>query len=137
MEADTAKLNLLVIATQRTPLAARISMALAEVGFRVAALTPYGHLVRRTRYVRAHFPYRLGFGLGPLLQAFGGWCRDLLVCTADPAVWKVQALHRVASASHDEASRWVSKLIELSLGPESSFRPVGNKSAFLEQVELE
>src|ERR1700724_3403866 len=40
---DAAKLKILVIATQKTVLAARISMALADVRFRVADLTPRGH----------------------------------------------------------------------------------------------
>jgi hypothetical protein len=46
-DADATKLKVLVIATQKTELAARISMALADAGFRVAALTPHGHPVRR------------------------------------------------------------------------------------------
>src|SRR5215467_14852065 len=39
-DADAPKLKILVIATRKTPIAARISMALADAGFRVAALTP-------------------------------------------------------------------------------------------------
>jgi hypothetical protein len=131
------KLNVLVIATQRTPTAARIAMALADVGFRVAALTPYGHVVRTTRTIRVHFSYRSRSGLKSILRAIDLWHPDLLVCNDDRAVWELQKLHRRTSASDAPSMRRVSELIELSLGPAGSFPAIGDKSAFSAQVEIE
>jgi hypothetical protein len=130
-------LNLLVIATQRTPLAAPISMAFADVGFRVATLTPYGHVVRRTRSIRAHFSYHFRSELPSILRAIDDWRPDLLVCTDDRAILQLQALHRLTTASDDRARQRVSEIIELSLGPESSFHAIRDKSALSAQVEFE
>jgi hypothetical protein len=132
-----AESKILVIATQKTALAARISMALTEVGFRVAALTSYGHPVRRARSVQNHFAYHTRPRLKSIIRAIDRWSPDLLVCTDDPAVRELQALHRRMAASDDRVGRHISELIELSLGPATSFPAMCNKSDFMALVELE
>jgi glutathione synthase/RimK-type ligase-like ATP-grasp enzyme len=134
---DAANLKILVIATQKTPLAARISMALANVGFRVAALTPYGHPVRRSREVQDHFAYHARPRFRSTVRAIHQWCPDLLVCADDLAVRHLQALHKRTAASDDKSQRHISGLIELSLGPPTSFPAMHNKSDFLTLVETE
>ena len=134
---DAAQLKILVFATQNTPLAARISIALADVGFRVAALTPHGHPVRRARKIQHHFAYHTRSRLKSIVRAIDRWSPDLLVCTDDLAVRELQTLHQRTAASDDKAGRHISDLIELSLGPSTSFPAMRNKSDFLALAELE
>ncbi len=133
---DAAKLKVLVIATQKTALAARISMALVDVGFRVAALTPRGHPVRRSRKIQDHFANHIRFRLKSIVRAIDRWSPDLIVCTDDLAVRELQTLHQ-RTASDDGARRQISELIELSLGAATSFTVMHNKSEFLARVEIE
>jgi glutathione synthase/RimK-type ligase-like ATP-grasp enzyme len=136
-DADAAKLKVLVIATQKTALAARISMALADVGFNVAALTPLGHPVRRSRKIQDHFVYHTRPQLKSTVRAIDRWSPDLLVCADDLAVRELQALYERMVASDDKARRHISELIELSLGPVTSFPAIRDKSNFLACVEME
>ena len=133
-EDAAAQLKVLVIATQKTPVAARISMALADVGFRVAALTPHGHPVRVSRKIQDHFAYHTRPRFKSTVRAIGRWSPDLLVCADDLAVRELQTLHR---RTDDKARRHISELIELSLGPATSFPAIRNKSDFLAAVESE
>src|SRR5262249_57687479 len=136
-DADAPKLKILVIATQKTVIAARISMALADVGFRVAALTPHGHPVRRSRKIQDHFLYHTRPQLKSTVRPIERCSPALLVCADDLAVRELQALHQRTAASDDKARRHISKLIELSIGPATSFAPIVSKSEFLARVEIE
>src|SRR5260370_9209934 len=75
---NTAKVKVLVIATQKTALAGRISIALADVGFRVAALTPHGHPVRRTRTIQDSFACHARPQLNSIIRAIERWSPDRL-----------------------------------------------------------
>jgi glutathione synthase/RimK-type ligase-like ATP-grasp enzyme len=136
-DADAPKSKVLVIATQKTVLAARVSMVLADVGFRVAALTPHGHPVRLSRKIQDHFAYHTRPQLKSTVSAIHRWSPDLLVCADDLAVRELQTLHQRTAASRDKARRNISELIELSLGPATSFPPMRNKTDFLARVEME
>ena len=136
-DADAAQMKVLVIATHNTAVAARISMALADVGFCVAALSPHGHPVRRLRDISNHFPYHALHQLKSIVRAIDRSSPDLLVCADDLAVRELQTLHRRTAASADRARRNISKLIELSLGPAASFPAMRNKSEFLALTEIE
>jgi glutathione synthase/RimK-type ligase-like ATP-grasp enzyme len=135
--ADAAKSKVLVIATQNTAMAARISMALADVGFLVAALTPHGHPARRTRKIQHHFAYERLFKSHSLIRAIARWSPALLICADDLAAGILQTLHRRTAASDDKARRQISELIEMSVGPATSFPATRNKSTFLSLVEGE
>jgi glutathione synthase/RimK-type ligase-like ATP-grasp enzyme len=137
-DADAAKLKVLVIATQKTVLAARISTALDEVGFRVAALTPHGHPVRRSRVMQDHFViYHTRPKFKSMVRAIDQWSPDLLVCADDLAVRELQNLHQHTAASDYKDRRHISELIELSLGPATSFAAMRNKSDFFARVQME
>src|SRR5215470_5620612 len=136
-DADAPKLKILVIATRKTPTAARISMALVDVGFSVAALTPHGHPARRSRQIQDHFAYHTRPRLKSTLRAIDRWSPHLLVCADDLAVRELQTLHKRTAVSEDKARRHISGLIELSLGPPTSFPAMRNKSDFLACVEIE
>jgi glutathione synthase/RimK-type ligase-like ATP-grasp enzyme len=129
--------KILVFATENNPLCARVSMALADVGFHVAALTRRGHPVREGRKISHHFSYRSLFRLKSIVRAIDRWAPDLVVCTDDLAVRELQDLHRRIAISDDRAERRVSDLIELSLGPPASFPAMRNKSSFLALARLE
>src|SRR5579872_1782548 len=131
-----SQLKILVFATERTPLAARISIALARVGFHVATLTPDEHPVRQARQIQQHFAYHTRSRLKSIVRAIDRWSPDFLVCTDDFAVRQLQALHQRA-ASDDKAGRRIADLIELSLGPPTSFPQMRNKSDLLTLAELE
>jgi glutathione synthase/RimK-type ligase-like ATP-grasp enzyme len=129
--------KILVFATENNPLAARISIALACVGFRVATLARSRHPVREARKIPRHFAYHTRFPLKSIIRAIDRWSPDLLVCTDDLAVRELQNLHRNTAASDDKAWRRISDLIELSLGPPGSFPAIRNKSDFLALAKLE
>jgi glutathione synthase/RimK-type ligase-like ATP-grasp enzyme len=132
-----AKLKVFVIATQKTALAARISMALADVGFRVATLTPHGHPARRSRKIQDHFTYHTWPPLRSAVRAICRWSPDILVCADDLAVRELQKLYRRTATSKDKARRHISDLVELSLGQATSFPATHNKSDFLARVQIE
>lgn len=126
--ANAPQSKILVFAIHKSPLAARVSTALSCAGFSVAALTPYRHPVRYARKVRHHFAYHSRFGLKSIVRAIEQWSPDLLTCADDNAVRELQRLHqRVMASDHKR----IAGLIELSLGPQTSFRAIRNKSDFL------
>jgi hypothetical protein len=135
--AETTKLKVLVIATQKTAMAGRISIALADVGFRVAALTPYGHPARWVFKIEDHFACHARLQVKSIVRAIDQWSPDLFVCADDLAVSKLQALHQRAAASNANARRGISELIEFSLGPATSFPARHKKSEFLHRVQSE
>ena len=112
-------------------------MASADVGFRVATLTPRWHPVRRLRKISNHFKYHTRSQLKSIARALDRLSPDLLVCADDFAVRALQILHQRTAASADKARRNISKLIELSLGPATSFPAMRNKSDFLALTEIE
>jgi glutathione synthase/RimK-type ligase-like ATP-grasp enzyme len=134
---DAERLKILVFATQNNPHTARTAIALAYAGFHVASLTRSGHLVREARKIPCHFAYRARFPLKSIIRAIGRWSPDLLVCTDDSAVRELQHLHKRAASSDDEAGRRICELIELSLGPPTSFPATRDKSNFLALAKLE
>ena len=129
----TAKV--LVIATQRTISGARLATALADAGFSVAALTPFGHPVRWSRKIQNHFAYTPFFS--SMIRAIVKWNPDLLVCTDDLAVAKLQTLYHRTATSRNATRQRISKLVTTSLGPPTSFFAMQRKSHFLALVEEE
>lgn len=130
-------MKILVIGTQKTAPAARIAVALADVGFHVAALTPHGHPVRRSRTVRKHFTNYRRLWLRQTVRAIDQWSPDFLVCADDLAVGQLQSLHQRMVSSNGKARLDICKLIELSLGPAASFPAMHNKSDFLQRAANE
>src|ERR1700722_8983965 len=136
-DTDSANASILVIATLNTALAGRVMMALADVGFRVAALTPRGHPARRLRRISNHFGYHARPRLKSILRAIEGSSPDLLVCADDPAVEELLFLHKRMASAADKSRRNILQLIEHSLGPPASFPTIRSKSEFLALAEAE
>jgi hypothetical protein len=130
-------LKVLVVATQKTALASRMAIALADVGFCVATLTPHGNPVRKLRSVRDHFTCHRRSRLKSATYAICRWSPNLIVCTDDFAVTSLQTLYQHMVSSGNKAGRYVSELIELSLGPAASFPAMRDKSTFLARAQDE
>jgi len=133
----TEQWKVLVFATESNPLAARISMALACVGFRVAGLARRQHPLHKTHVIQHHFSYQNILRSKSIMRAIDRWSPDLIVCTDDLAVRELQDLHERTTKSDNETDRRFSDLIELSLGPPTSFPAMRNKSSFLPLARLE
>ena len=124
--------KILVIAALWWPIAARISMALANSGCRVAAVTPPGSVIRKIKAIHAHYSYRPWAGLDSITRAIESWLPDFLICSDDQAVIDLQRLHLRASKARDDpqAARLIA-LIETSLGDPAGFLPARAKSEFM------
>jgi glutathione synthase/RimK-type ligase-like ATP-grasp enzyme len=121
----------MVVATHVWPLAARISLALAQVGFQTATISPTKSLVRKTKVFGAHYTYSAWERLESIVRAIRAWQPDLLVCSDDQAVRHLHCLHARASKQLDGDSRSLVQLIEASLGNPGSFLPAEQKSKFI------
>jgi glutathione synthase/RimK-type ligase-like ATP-grasp enzyme len=132
-----ANSKVLVIATQNTVVAARISIALFDVGFGVATVTPREHPIRRSRHVREHYSYHNSAQLKSIIHAIKKCAPGLLVCTDDRSVAQLIRLHQRAATSDDQSLRKISELIELSLGPPASFPAMRSKGEFLSRAAAE
>src|SRR5262249_21004191 len=128
--------KILVIATQRTPIAARISIALADVGFQVGAITPRGHPASQTCKIRRHFTFYRKLSSRSLSFAIRRWSPDLLVCSDDLAVKALQWLYHRSSRSKHAGRRYICDLVELSLGPACNFAMISEKSSLMAEANL-
>ena len=106
-------------------------MALAEVGFKVAALTPAGNPARRTRAVERHYAHRRWPALVSTLHAIEDWSPDFLVCCDDLSVDELQRLYLNIRAANNEAHRPVADLIEAALGAPAMFQTAREKSRLI------
>jgi hypothetical protein len=124
-------MKVLIVATHVWPLAAHISIGLAQVGFEVASVSPRRSLVRTIKRVTVHYTYTPWKGPSSIAAAIRAWQPDLLVCTDDQAVDHLHHLHATASKSPDGDGCRLVNLIELSLGNPSSFSTAAQKSIFI------
>ena len=109
----------MVVATHKWPIAARVSLALAMVGFRVAAVSPFGNLIRTVTAIEAHYNWQ---GSRSIQLAIEAWSPNLIICADDFAVYQLHLLHREASnAVGDRNAQTLVDLIEASLGDPNSF----------------
>jgi hypothetical protein len=122
----------MVVATHKWPIAARVSLTLAMVGFRVAAVSPFGNLIRTVTAIEAHYPYSDWQGSNSIKRAIEAWSPNLIVCADDIAVYQLHLLHREASnAAGDANAQTLVDLIEASLGDPNSFATATAKSKLI------
>jgi glutathione synthase/RimK-type ligase-like ATP-grasp enzyme len=136
-DGNAKDVRVLVIAIEQSLLAARVSMALVNVGFRIATLSPRGHFVRKLRRTKEHFSYHTRPRFKSTIRAIERWSPDLLVCADDLAVRELQILHQRMVTSKDKMRGSISKLIETSIGPATSFPAMVNKSDLLTRAKIE
>lgn len=106
---------ILLTATLRWPIAARLAMAFAELGCRVEALGPRGHPVRHSGSVRRIHAHSVVGPLSALRAAIAAAAPDLVIPCDDDAALLLRRLHgRAARAG--AAGVALTALIERSLG---------------------
>lgn len=121
----------MVIATNEWPMAARISLALAHVGFRVGTVSPRGSVIRKTKGVDAHYDFHSWSASRSIIYAIQDWSPVLLVCSDDRAVEELHQLYFHYRYSNNKSNRTIADLIETSLGDSTSFEIARDKSKFL------
>ena len=124
--------RLLVISTNRWPLAGQLASALVVAGFEVAVVCPTASPVNRIRKIYARFSYRSWMSSTSIRLAIAAWSPGILVCTDDVAVRELHCLYLKASKKKDDRnSQELMKLIESSLGNHRYFAKTLLKSQIL------
>jgi glutathione synthase/RimK-type ligase-like ATP-grasp enzyme len=112
---DDMNQKILVTATFRYDLAARLAIAFAKVGCTVDAHCPHEHPLEKVRVVERVFAHRPLRARSTLRAAIGKSVPDLVIPCDDPAAFNLQHLYE-DSDSDSAADRLQRQLIERSLG---------------------
>jgi hypothetical protein len=132
----TVKPKVLIATTDRWYPAARLAIALANVGCKVEAVCPAGHPMVKTSAVQRTHTY---YGLTPLMSFRDAIARakpDFIVSGDDLATLHLHYLHdRERQSGSSGAS--VCALIERSLGSPESFSVVYARTKFMELAQEE
>lgn len=132
LKTEGNKLKTLVISTVRWPSPARAALALANAGFRVAAISPLRGDIRRLRAIDRHYSYLVRSFASSITYAINDWSPDLLVCADDASVRELHRIHSFTlNDKADANSIRLRNLIERSLGDPSSFSYAAQKSKLL------
>ena len=115
---------ILLAASLRWPLSARLAIRFLEYGFRVAAICPKGHCLRYVEGIEAYFPYRGISSLASLENALQKIRPEIIIPCDDRVVWQLHELHRNRPDLRE--------LIEASLGAASGFELIGCRDRLLE-----
>ena len=107
--------RILLSATLRWPIAARLAVAFAKLGSRVEAVCPDEHPLVGTGVVRKIYTYKILRPLTSLRAAIRGARPELIVPCDDDAALALHRLHESTSATQDPA-RIQRAIIERSLG---------------------
>ena len=111
----TAAPSILLTATLRWPIAARLAIAFADMGCRVEAICPRQHPVTKTHAIRRVYPYKALTPLASLRAAIKTAAPDLIVPCDDDAAIHLYRLY-VHGAGAGPAEDALRVLIERSLG---------------------
>lgn len=122
----------MVVSTSRWPIPARISLALADAGFLVAAVSPPRSMVRETTSVTRHYRFRPSAPLRSIVRAIQDWTPNLLICTDDCAILALQAIYTRELKKCGGKQSFLLDLIERSLGSPEGFAICSRKSLFIE-----
>jgi glutathione synthase/RimK-type ligase-like ATP-grasp enzyme len=106
--------SILLTATLRWPIAARLAIAFANMGCRVEAVCPRQHPVTRTRAIRRIYPYTALKPLVSLRAAIDAAAPDLIIPCDDDAAIHLQRLYVHGGAG--PAAEALRVLIARSLG---------------------
>ena len=111
----TAAPSILLTATLRWPIAARLAIAFADMGCRVEAICPRQHPVTKTRAIRRIYPYAVLSPLVSLRTAIKMGAPDLIIPCDDDAAIHLYRLY-VHGDGVGPAADALRVLIERSLG---------------------
>ena len=119
--------GILLVATNRWPLAARLASGFLDLGCRVAAVCPVpGHPISKVRGFESLYRYDGGHPLESLRTAIESFAPDLIVSLCDRSVQHLHELHSRCSLE-TEGGRRTRRLIERSLGPADSYPIVSSR----------
>jgi ATP-grasp domain len=119
--------GILLVDTNRWPLAARLASGFLDLGGRVAAVCPVpGHPIRKVRGFERLFRYASRHPLESLLAAIEAFAPDIIIPLCDRSVQHLHDLHTKCS-SEIEPDRRIRRLIERSLGPATSYPVVSSR----------
>jgi hypothetical protein len=125
-----ARPHVLLLATERWPVGARLGLALRSVGFRVSIWCPRSNQFLLTDAVHRHYLYRILDPVGSLEAAVLAAAPDLIVSCDEPATIGLQQLaERAAAAPHLAA---VLRAIEYSLGPAANLKRLTERAYVLQ-----
>mgnify|MGYP000365490227 CR=1 FL=1 len=111
----TAAPSILLTATLRWPIAARLAIAFADMGCRVETICPRQHPVTRVRAIRQIYPYSVLKPLVSLRAAIESAAPDLIIPCDDNAAVHLHQLYLHAGDA-DPATQALRALIARSLG---------------------
>jgi len=112
--------SILLTATLRWPIAARLAIAFSRMGCRVEAICPRQHPVTKIRAVRRIYPYAALMPLASLRAAIIAAAPDLIIPCDDDAAIHLHQLY-VCAGVVDSSTNALRMLIARSLGtPEAS-----------------
>jgi len=111
----TAAPSILLTATLRWPIAARLAIAFAKLGCHVAAVCPRQHPATKTRAIRQIYPYSVLKPLVSLRAAINSAAPDLIIPCDDNAAAHLHQLYVHAGAAGSSADA-LRGLIARSLG---------------------
>jgi len=114
----------LLAATLRWPLSARLAMRFLAYGCRVSAICPTGHFLRCVNGLDKVFPYRGLPSLDSLENAIRAANPDIVIPCDDRVVWQLHELYTRKPDLHP--------LIEVSLGTANSFEIVECRDRLLD-----
>ena len=113
--------GILLVDTNRWPLAARLASSFLNLGCRVAAVCPVpGHPIRKVRGFTHLYPHAGRHPLESLRAAIEAFAPDMIVPLCDRSVQHLHELHTRCNSETEVDSR-TRRLIERSLGPAESF----------------
>jgi hypothetical protein len=124
---STGHPRILLAATNRWSLTARLASGFLNLGCHVAAVCPVtGHPIRKVRGFKHLYPYAAGRSLESLRVAIEEFAPDVIVPVCDRSVELLHQLHAQCAQAGGRGPM-LGELIERSLGPASSFSVVSSR----------
>lgn len=102
----TATPVILLVATLRWPIVARLAMAFSDMGCRVEAVCPRQHPASKTRAIRRIHSYAALNPLRSLRAAIQAAAPDLIIPCDDNAAVQLHQLYMRVGATHSRANVW-------------------------------
>jgi hypothetical protein len=130
--------TVLIVTTSRWFPTARLAVAFAHAGCKVAAVCPPRHPISKTTVVTRIFAYR---GLAPLrsvAESIRATNPDLLISGDDLATWHLHCLHAQEQKSRpNRLGSPLSQLIERSVGASEFFEAIDDRASFMNLAKEE
>jgi ATP-grasp domain len=129
--------KILLTATNRWPVGARVAVALSGMGCNVAAICPMpGHPIQKVKALQQTFHYSGFHPLKSVRKAIDAFDPDIVIPSCDRGVQHLLELHAIAQSEGAPGKR-IATLIERSLGAPESFPVVSSRYELLRVARAE